>query len=96
MADFFVERGISQGTSVTVPARVVSLAQVFGSKTQLLSSDRSLKVKGVCACVCMRACVYACVRVCVCACVLVCVSVCVCACVRACACVCACVRGTTT
>ena len=46
VADFFVERGISQGTRVTVPARVVSLVQVFGSRTQLLSSDRPLKCRG--------------------------------------------------
>ena len=46
VADFFVERGISQGTSITVPARVVSLVQVFGSRTLLLSSDRLLEVKG--------------------------------------------------
>ena len=51
MADFFTERG-SQGTSITVPAKVV---QFFGSRTLLLSLDRPLKVKvkGVCACVYM-------------------------------------------
>ena len=48
VADFFVERGISQVTSITVPARDVSLFQFFGSRILLLSldmsSDRPLKV----------------------------------------------------
>jgi len=48
VADFFIERGISQVTSITVPARDVSLFQFFGSRILLLSldmsSDRPLKV----------------------------------------------------
>jgi len=48
VAEFFAEKMISLGTSITVPAEVVSLVQFFGSRTLLLSSDRLLKVKGVC------------------------------------------------
>ena len=96
VADFFIERGISQGTSITVPARVVSLVQFFGSRTLLLSSDRLLKVC-VCVCACGWVCgTCVCVGVCVCMCVgvdecvvrvCVCVYVCVCVCV-VCACAC--------
>ena len=43
VVDFFTERRISQGTGITVPAKVVSLVQFFGSRTLLLSSDRPFK-----------------------------------------------------
>jgi len=49
--DFFAEKVISLGTSIIVPAVVVSLVQFFRSRTLLLSSDKLLKVKGVCVCV---------------------------------------------
>jgi len=39
---FFVEKVISLGTSIIVPAEVVSLVQFFGSRTLLLSSDRPM------------------------------------------------------
>jgi len=45
---FFAEKVISLGTSIIVPVEVVSLVQFFKSRTLLLSSDRLLKVKGVC------------------------------------------------
>ena len=48
VADFLVEREISQGISITVPVRVVSIVKVFRSRTLLLSLDRPLKIKGVC------------------------------------------------
>ena len=45
---------------------VVSLIQVFGSRTLLLSSNRPLKVKDVWVCACMCVCVRVSVRACVC------------------------------
>ena len=57
---FFPEKVVLLGTSFTVPAEVVSLVQFFGSMTQLLSSDRPLKVKSE------YVCVFVCVFVCVC------------------------------
>jgi len=53
---------ISLGTSITVPAEVVSLVQLFGSRTLLLSSDRLLKVKGSGH---VHVYLYKCVRVCI-------------------------------
>ena len=69
---FLTSKLQSGDLSTLVVARVVSLVQFFESRTLLLSSDRPLKVNGVCVCV---YCV--CARMCVCVCT-VCVRACVC------------------
>ena len=78
----FHRKGISQGTSITTPAKVVSLVQFFRSRTLLLSSVRPLKIK-VCASGCASVRVQVAVRVFAC----MCVRACACVHVRACVCV---------
>jgi len=64
VAELFVGRVISPGTSITAQVKVVPLVQFSGSRTLLLSSDRPFISVCVCVRVRVRACICACVHMC--------------------------------